>query len=116
MNLKTTLALLILVAGGVGLYWTRLALPPGYDPLRDGRPEQVADAGSRAILEGLRADDLRSVEVRVGKDHTVLTRTRDGSWVMPGNWPTRTAEVRHLLDTLAGLRSRFAPIAVDEES
>ena len=33
---------------------------------------------------------------------------------MPGNWPTRSAEVQQLLDQLGRLRSRFVPIAVDE--
>jgi hypothetical protein len=117
MNLKTTLALLILLAAGAGLYWTGLALPPALDPLRDERPAPVPDAGSRAILGALKPADFKSVEVQRGaKERTVLTRTADGSWVMPGNWPTRSAEVRHLLDTLAGLRSRFAPIAADDNA
>ncbi len=58
--------------------------------------------------------DLQRVEIQRGTDRTVLTRTADGSWVMPGNWPTRPAEVRGLLDTLAGLRSRFVPTPVEE--
>src|SRR5262249_33665947 len=34
-------------------------------------------------------------------------------WIMPGNWPTRPAEVGQLVALVGGLRSRFAPIPVD---
>jgi hypothetical protein len=116
MNLKTTLALLILLAGGAGLYWTGLSLPRDLDPWRNTQVQTVPDAGSRAVLEALKPDDFKRVEIQAGKQRTVLTRTADGSWVMPGNWPTRPAEVRQLLDALGGLRSRFAPVAVEEDA
>jgi hypothetical protein len=116
MNLKTTLALLVLLASGAGLVVTGMALPAKLDPFPQERPVPAEDEGARAILAALKPDDFQRVEVERGKERTVLTRARDGSWVMPGNWPTRPAEVQHLLETLAGLRSRFAPIPVEAEA
>src|SRR5947208_7113623 len=103
MNLKTTLALLILLASGAGLVWTGLALPPSLDPVEKDRPVPAADAGSPEVLAGLKPADFRRVEIIRGKERTVLTKSAGGSWVMPGNWPTRPAEVERLPDTLAAL-------------
>jgi hypothetical protein len=115
MNFKTTLALLVLLASGAGLVWTGMALPPRLDPFPADRQVAAEDEGGNAVLAGLRPASLQRIEVERGKERTVLTRAADGSWVMPGNWPTRAAEVQHLLDTLGGLRSRFAPIPVEED-
>src|SRR5262249_43578189 len=41
-----------------------------------------------------------------------LERTGD-AWVMEGNWPTRAAEVAHLIEVLTTLKSRFEPIRTE---
>jgi hypothetical protein len=113
MNLKTTLALLVVLGCGVGLYYTGLALPPTLLPQQE--EGSAADAGSLAVLEGLDPDAFTTIEVRSAAGRTVLRRAADKSWVMPGNWPTRAAEVKQLTDLLGGLRSRFRPKPVRDD-
>jgi hypothetical protein len=110
MNLKTTLALLVLVAAGAVLFWSGFALPPALDPAP--RPAPVVDKGTRAILDHLKSADLIAIEVRRGDEVTSLRRPKGGPWSMPGQWPPRQAEVQALADQLAGLHSRFEPIPV----
>jgi hypothetical protein len=113
MNLKTTLALLVLVAVGGALVWLKPQLPGWLDPAPKAAP--AADAGTRAEMASLRADRLRHIEVRRGDRVTVLDRTPDG-WNMPGNWPTRTAEAQALAEAIAGLRSRFEPEPITSDA
>ncbi len=112
MNWKTTLALLILVGVGGALAWYGPHLPPALDPAP--KPPPAADAGTRAELEKLDAARFTRIAVRRGDRVTVLERTGEGRWSMPGNWPTRDAEARALARRLAGLRTRFAPEPVEE--
>ena len=116
MNLKTTLALLLLLACGVALVWTGMRLPPTVAPMLATVVEPPRAGGeptSPAVLEELKADDLRRIEVRRGSETTVLQRKDAGSpWLMPGGWPTRPGEVRRLVELLTSLHSRFAPIAM----
>lgn len=108
MNAKTTLALVLLLASGVLLWWFGgPQLPPALDPAP--RPTPVADQGTRAFLEGLKPESITRLEVQAPRGLTTLSRKADGSWSMPGNWPIREAEVKTLVDLLAGLRSRFEP-------
>jgi hypothetical protein len=153
MNIKTTVALLILVGSGVGLVLSGLALPGFLTPAGLKQPEPAADTDSRQVLEELKPDDFTRIEVIRSKPRieatisaaalaiaaaprtpadsalavrvarapiipaaTLLTRTSDGSWVMPGNWPTRPAEVRSLRELLGNLRSRFLPIPLEGKS
>src|SRR5262249_40705532 len=106
MNLKSTFALLILVALGGVLVWYRPHLPPQIDPTP--KAPQVEDAGTRAELDRLDAARFRRIEVRGGDQVTVLQRKPDGTWALPGNWPTRNAEAQALAKGLAGLRTRFS--------
>src|SRR5262249_52607037 len=39
-------------------------------------------------------------------------RKPDGVWSMPGNWPTRNAEVEELAGLLGRLHSRFEPVPI----
>src|SRR5438067_1908506 len=112
MNLKTTIALGVLLAAGAVLYWWGVNLPPALDPLP--APPAAADAGTRAALAELTPDRLTRIEVRRGDRVTVLERS-GGDWVMPGNWPTRSAEVRRLVALLGGLRSRFQPLPIGDD-
>jgi len=174
MNLKTTLALLILAAACAVLFVYGLALPPALNPLP--APEPVASAGTREFLEKLAPDKLERLEIHSANRSTVLERTQGGvdafvrqrlhaqglkpgpeadqaeflrrvaldltglpptgrpptpaeieafvqdkpldggkalgGWSLPGQWPTRTAEVNALVERVAGLRSRFDPIPI----
>ena len=108
MNLKTTLALVLLVAGGVFLWWFGgPQLPPRLNPSTP--PPSVEDNQTRAFLQELRPANITRIEVQAPRGLTVLSRKEDGAWTMPGNWPVRDAEVKSLVDLLAGLRSRFEP-------
>jgi hypothetical protein len=112
MNLKTTLALLVLVAAGIWLLWTNPPLPPALDPLP--QPPAVSDAGTRAVLAELRPEDITRIEVRRSAGTTVLERKESG-WQLPGSWPPRAHEVNELVQTLGSLRSRFEPEPLTEE-
>src|SRR5690348_3978929 len=108
MNVKTTLALVLLTAGGVLLWWFGgPQLPFTLDPA--SRPASVADQGTRDFLNGLKPQRIARLEVQAPRGLTTLSRKADGAWSMPGNWPIREAEVQALVDLLAGLRSRFEP-------
>src|SRR5262245_52819364 len=116
MNLKTTLALVVLAACAAGLVYTQGKLPAWLDPWHQ-QTVSVPDKGSRQILEGLTADSLTKITTRRGNETTVIERAKDGSWVMPGNWPTRAGEVNKLVEMLTSLRSRFEaePMAAERD-
>jgi hypothetical protein len=107
MNLKTTLALLILAAAGGALLWFGPALPPALNPLAKPVP---SDAGTREALEQLSPAKLTRIEVSAGGHSTRLERAPGGTWNLPGKWPTRTAEVNTLVTLLGNLQTRFQPI------
>jgi hypothetical protein len=116
MNLKTTLVLLVCVAAGAALFWLGPRLAPS---LRLAPPPAPAASGEtqRILDEELTADQLRSIEVvRRGEPRVQLDRGADGTWSLPGNWPTRQAEVKNLVALLTGLRSRFDPIPVTADA
>src|SRR5271165_1417582 len=104
MNLKTTLALLVLAAAGGAMFWYGPQLPAWLDPSH--KAPAASDAGTRAELARLDAARIRRIEVRRGDGVTVLQRTADG-WSLPGNWPARAAAAEDLAHTIAGLHSRF---------
>src|SRR5438128_8807717 len=114
MNLKTTFILLIVLAGVGIVLWSGSALfgwlgylPPAPD---------TGGAGTLAILANeVTPETLTRVEIRSGDRHVLLERGPDKEWSMPGRWPTRGAEVAHLLGTLGELRTRFAPIPASDE-
>jgi hypothetical protein len=106
MNFKTTLALLIVIAAGAVLFWSGTHLPPALDPAP--KPAAVADAGTRGELESWRPEAITRIEVIHGDRVTALERTGE-KWNLPGNWPTRKAEVDALVNLLASLHSRFEP-------
>ena len=77
MNLRTTLALLVLTAAGGAALWVGAALPPALDPLP--KPPPVADAGSRAFLDHLDPAKLTAVEIVHGDRPAVkLQRSPSG--------------------------------------
>ncbi len=115
MNIKTTLALVVLVGAGIGLWWLGgPQLPPALDPAAP--PPPVQDRGTRDFLKELRPETITRIEVNAPSGITILDRKPDGAWTLPGNWPIRDVEVHALVDLLAGLRSRFEPEAIADEA
>src|SRR5262249_28291376 len=114
MNLKTTLALVVLAPVGCALYFLDLSLPA----LMGGKAAvPVPDAGTLDFLkQDLTADKLTRIEIQQGEQRLVLLeRPPGGDWALPGGWPTRPAEVAALVKLLTELHSRFAPIPLGEE-
>jgi Domain of unknown function (DUF4340) len=112
MNLKTTFALVVLILVVATLFWTRAAIPPGWSPFAT---TATTGEGAPDALRTIPAENLTMIEIKKGDRATILTHnTADDGWVMPGNWPTRSAEVKQLVDLLTHLHSRFAPIPIAE--
>src|SRR5687768_7834905 len=99
MNLRTTLLMLGLAAGGgAGLYFhNELAARFG----AESRPV-VTGAGSAGTLAALAPDRLHRIEITHGDQSVVLERHGAG-WTLPGGWPTRGPEVQELVALLDGL-------------
>ena len=115
MNLKTTLGLLVLVliVGVVFAFAPWLGKKVGLAPKEPDR----AGAGTLAILKDeLTPDKIKRIDVEQGNDHTILERGGAGDWNMPGQWPTRKAEVQELVNLLGNLQSRFVPIVVNDQT
>ncbi len=112
MNLKTTLALLILAAAGGALLWFGPALPSVLNPL--AKPD-LPDAGTRAALEQLSPEKLTHIEVNAGGHNTRLERGPGRTWNLPGQWLTREAEVRELVALLGNLHTRFQPLPIGDD-
>jgi hypothetical protein len=107
MNVKTTIALLVLLAVG-GLVW--LLLPTG--------SVQTQSSSTARFLEKLRASksDLREVHVQTSPTQSYTLASDDGTtWSLPGNWPVRAAQVHGVLDTLTSLSTRFRPFPFDKD-
>jgi len=107
MNLKTTIALLVLVgaAGAGGYYWHYQRTPP-----------TVESASAKFFDADLNADGLTRIEIRRGPRSLVLERaSAKEEWSLPGKWPTRDKEVEQLVSTIADMRSRFAPYSLEEK-
>jgi hypothetical protein len=100
MRFLTTLLLLVaaVVGGFAWHFWDRIAPTIGL------RPPVAAASVSAKELERITAESLVGIEIngiRLEKNGTV--------WNMPGEWPTRTAEVNDLVQVLTNLHSRFSP-------
>jgi hypothetical protein len=104
MNLKTTLLLVLLVVAG-GLSWL------GYAYLK---PKTVTSETLAVLEQALTPESLTRIEVAHGDKHVVLERAPGQDWTLPGKWPARPREVEQLVGLVTGLRSRFAPLAVDD--
>jgi hypothetical protein len=110
MNLRTTLLLLVLAAGGAA-YWFRDAVSArlGYTATAADTPDTLY------ILRRIRPDSITRVEVN--SDGKKLELVREGkTWSLPGGWPTRGPEVQELVDLLTGLDSRFEPIRISGDT
>ncbi|MFL5243110.1 MAG: DUF4340 domain-containing protein [Gemmataceae bacterium] len=110
MNLRSTVVLFVLLAGGAVLAWYGPAMAP-----RLGLAPEKLDttgAGTLNILENeLTPAKVTRIEVR-GEGQPVTLERSGSEWSLPGKWPTRKPEVEELVRVLTSLRSRFVPIPV----
>src|SRR5262245_25855182 len=104
MNLKTTIALLILILLGAGVWIAVTLLGPA-----------AVKSDTLATLEReLNPGAITRIEIIHGDKRVVLEKGADG-WSLPGKWPVRQPEVEQLVSELSTLRSRFAPIRVADK-
>src|SRR5262245_7513726 len=113
MNLKTTIALLILAAGaGALILWgSDLAPKVGMAP----EPTPAAQGSSATALGHINPGDISSITVTVpGSAPVYFGAAAPGKPLeLPGNWPVRRNEVEELVAVLSGLKSRFQPVPLD---
>ena len=116
MNLKTTIALLILGAGCATLFWKGPSLAPklGLGP----EPVAVSKEGAEPAILSAPIDQISRVDIEVpGQRPLVLKSAAAGQALeLPGDWPIRRYEVDELLATLRDLKSRYFPIPVDDKT
>src|SRR5262245_40651768 len=100
MRFWTTLIMLALVAAGVVLwqYWGTVGPTIGFK-----RPTIEQSASARELTR-ITPESLMRIEL----DNVRLER-QGNNWNLPGEWPTRSAEVTDLVGVLTNLQSRFAP-------
>ena len=111
MNLRTTLALLVLAATGGAVLWVGASLPPGLNPMQP--QPAIADSGSRAFLEHLDPAKLTRIEIVRGDRPAVVLQRSGSDWTLPGNWQVNPVPVKEVVDRVGSLRPRFEaePIA-----
>jgi len=107
MNVKTTLFLTLLVAVGAGgwIFYTHHL-----------GPAATASPTLDFLDTELKPEALTRIEVHKGDGRRFLLERAGNDWSLPGKWPVRTHETQALLDTLAHLRSRFAPIQITRDT
>src|SRR5439155_24387112 len=115
MNLKTTIALLILASGVGVLAWKGSSLAPRAGLAPEPLPE--AKGKSAEALGDVKREDITSVTVNVpGATPVYFGAAGPGKPLeLPGNWPVRRNEVEELVGTLVGLKSRFQPVPIDAD-
>ncbi len=115
MNLKTTLVLLVLTAGGGVMWWKGADWGLPIVPTTSN-PSALTLSETQLALQAITPQQLHRIKVTMPDQEPVLLLKQAGNWVLPGNWPVRTPQVNELLATLSDLDSRFAPIALAEEN
>jgi hypothetical protein len=117
MNLKTTLLLLAIVAGGAAVWLLGPALPSQLS-LTSAEPSH-GDSGTLHVLSSqIVPGELSRIEIVArGSDRPLLLeRGPGGAWTAPGQWPTRKPEVEQLIALLSSLHSRFVPLPIKGEN
>lgn len=111
MNFKTTVGLVILAALLVGLFVYGPTLGPRLGLVPPAPP--TGDLGSLTVLQhDLTPTALTRIEILSGDRKVVLQRGPGGDWVLPGNWPTRKAEIEQFFNALGSLNTRFRPLQI----
>ena len=115
MNLKTTLVLLVLVAGASLVITGTL---PKLLGLAHDAPDPAGQGTLEVMEKQLNKDAITRIVIkpRGAEQPVILERGAGGVWTAPGQWPTRKPEVEKLVTLLSGLRSRFLPEALNEEN
>ena len=112
MNLKSTIALVILAAAvGVAIWQGgRFAPKIGLAP----EPEPPAKGKSVQLLAAIVPRDITAITVHVpGSAPVKFTATEPGKPLeLPGNWPARRNEVEELVAAVSGIKSRFEPVQI----
>ena len=75
----------------------------------------AAKGKSAEALADIKPEDVKSVDVTVPGSAARLSSgppTPGKPLELPGNWPVRRNEVEELVGVLAGLKSRFQPVAI----
>jgi hypothetical protein len=115
MNLKTTLVLLVLIAGG-GVFWVERSWLGEHIGLTAGAPGTAHSDTLDVLREQFTPAKLSRIEIQVpNADRPVILERSGGVWTAPGQWPTRKNEVEQLVAMLCGLRSRFVPIPAEDD-
>src|SRR5262249_19781461 len=116
MNLKTTLVLLVLIAGGVVFWFERSWLGEHFGPTTHETKVEHPDTLD-VLREQLTPQKLSHTKTRVHNPALLVTLERGAGNVgpAPGQWPTRKNEVERLVALLCSLHSRFVPIAITED-
>ncbi|MBI2805631.1 MAG: DUF4340 domain-containing protein [Planctomycetes bacterium] len=140
MNLKTTIALVLLVGAGAGGWtWLYLRQPPTAvesptltflkAQLPSGKltrieatrrakrlDQPMADAslvGMFAIAPGQIPWQAFAGRLDHGPRTLFVLQKVGQEWTLPGNWPVRPHEAKQWIATLTSLHSRFEPISLD---
>jgi hypothetical protein len=101
MNLKTTLALIVLAAAGGGWYL--------YRNVAARRPDAADQSQTlRTAHSDFQPERLARIEIARANDRIVFVHGT--GWSLDGSWPARTPEVQQVVDAITGLSSRFEPI------
>jgi hypothetical protein len=115
MNLKSTIALIILALGVGALIWFGGDLAPkaGLAP----EPQPAAKGNSTQSLGAIAPNEITAITVNVpGAVPVKFTAPEAGKPLeLPGNWPVRRNEVEELVATLTSLKSRFQPVPMSDD-
>src|SRR5262249_54743380 len=101
-------------AAGVVLFLMGPTVSLSLRPATAPAPAESESETLTILEKTLTPEQVTHLEVRKGDRVVTLDRGPQGTWTMPGGWPTRPSEVKGLVELVTGLRSRFTPFAVNE--
>ncbi len=115
MNIKTTIALIILAFGCFYLFWKGGEW--GKAPEATSKSETVKVSVTEQKLASLSKDKITHLLIENGKGKLELKVKKKGEpLTLAGNWPVRSGAVDELLNKLSNLSSRFLPISIDKQT
>jgi hypothetical protein len=110
MNLRTTLLLLLLTAGGATAFVFQNDIASRFGTTASA----TTSTETTGVLNAISPDKFTRIEVSNNRQQVVLERQGKG-WTLPGGWPARVPEVRDLIGVLTGLHSRFVPVKLGDD-